>query len=749
MMSKTKSASFSKHLSIMSMIIASAAVINTVNAEENLTLEEILVTAQKREQGILEVPAAVSAISAEILDNAGINDFSGITAVTPSLTIKGSGNNTNASVNLRGIGTYAFSIGVEPSVLVMVDDVPVVQQAQAFNGLADIAQIEVLRGPQATLFGKNSSAGVINIVTAGPTDEFEGTVETSITDDDEWRVNASISGPLGTTAGYRLSAYQSDRDGHITNLTDGNQLNGKKDFGVRGKLVMDPTDNLSLQLIADYSESDVLGNAATFRTIPEDAKLFGQVPASAFTAGINPGEGNFNTRLDYVPRSDNEQLITSLKFNYALGDYNLVGVTSYQDWNYIFEQDVDGTQAPIAGLMSEGMLSGGIYQTAPFEADQLTQELRLESPINDDYDYILGLWYSSADTERTFKRAPLPNLAANWQASTSNTNRAIFGQLNLHLSERLDLSLGGRYGQEDIEVYFNNLKTSSEFQGEDSDSYAVGKLSLQYRLQDNLFTFASVSSGYKGQGYDVSSSFNQTTADEPVASENSISYEAGIKGDFNDGRGRFSLVGFVTDYKDFQAQGGVLTEQGLELKLNNVGELRTVGIEADMALQMTDAWRLDAGLAIIDATIQKFENAQCYPPRSLAGNCSQDISGKELANSPNLKFNAGLTYQAPVEGKPYALFANLNYAYQADVNFDLYTNPRTVQEAYGIANLNVGLEDIGGRYRISAFVNNLFDQFYAGVISDSSGFYAGKPVMLQQVPRNAQRYMGVKVRFSF
>lgn len=748
-MSKPNLASFSKRLLIMSTIAASGGMINGVNAEENLTLEEIIVTAQKREQGILEVPAAVSAISGEMLDNLGINDFSGITAVTPSLTIKGSGNNTNASVNLRGIGTYAFSIGVEPSVLVMVDDVPVIQQAQAFNGLADIARIEVLRGPQATLFGKNSSAGVINIVTAGPTDEFEGFIEGSVTDDDEWRVNASISGPFGKSAGFRLNAYQGDRDGHITNLTDGSQLNGKSDFGVRGKLVMDPADNLSLQLVADYSESDSLGNAATFRSIPEGAKLFDAVPASSFTAGINPGEGNFNTRLDYTPRSDNEQLMTSLKFKYSLGDYSLVGVTSYQDWNYVFEQDVDGTQVPIAGLMSQGMLSGGVYQIGPFEADQLTQELRLESPLNDDYDYILGLWYSSSDTERTFQRAPLPNLAANWQASTSNTNQAIFGQLNLHLSERLDLSLGGRYGQEDIEVYFNNVRTSSEFQGEDSDSYSVGKISLQYMLRDNLSAFASVSTGYKGQGYDVSSSFEQATADQPVASESSMSYETGIKGAFSEGRGRFSIVGFVTDYKNFQAQSGTLTEQGFELKLNNVGELRTLGIEADMALQMTNAWRLDAGLAIIDATIEKFENAQCYPPRSMMGNCSQDLSGKELANSPDLKYNVGLTYQAPVEGKSYGLFANLNYAYQADVNFDLATNPRTIQDAYGIANLSIGVEDNGGRYRITAFVNNLTDQFYTGVISDSSAFYAGKPVMSQQVPRNAQRYMGLKARFSF
>ena len=160
--------------------------------DESLTLEVVRVVAQKREESVFEVPAAVTAISAEMLANSGINDFSGLTALAPSLTVKDAENTGNASINLRGIGTFAFSIGVEPSVSVIVDDVPVVQQAQAFNTLADVERVEVLRGPQGTLFGKNASAGVINIITAGPTEEQEGFIEASFTDDDEYRVNAAL-----------------------------------------------------------------------------------------------------------------------------------------------------------------------------------------------------------------------------------------------------------------------------------------------------------------------------------------------------------------------------------------------------------------------------------------------------------------------------------------------------------------------------------------------------------------------------
>jgi len=718
--------------------------------QERLTLEVVNVVAQKREQTVFEVPAAVSAISAEMLASAGVNDFSGLTAVAPSLTIKEGENTGNASINLRGIGTYAFSIGVEPSVSVIVDDVPVVQQAQAFNSLADIERIEVLRGPQGTLFGKNSSAGVINIVTAGPTEEFEGYVEGTFTDDNEMRVNASFSGPIGNNAGYRLSAYTHERDGHIDNLTNGDDLNGDEGFGVRGKLLIDASEQLSLQFVADYSERNIKGNAFTYLDIPAGAKLFGAVPTEAFTDGITPGKDNFNTRLDYTPRSDNEQLTASFKFSYALGEYNLVGVTSYQDWSYVFEQDVDGTEFNIAGAFTGGALNGGINQVGPFSADQITQELRLESPVNDNYDYIVGLWYSSADTERTFNRSPL--FIADWEAATGNTNTAVFGQLNWHLTDSLNLSVGGRYGREEIEVYFQDYAANATYRGDDSESFTVGKASLQYFVRDDLSIFASVSTGYKGQGYDVSSGFNQNRADNPVASESAVSYEAGVKGAIMEGRAQFSVVAFLTDYDDFQAQSGEVTTEGLVFSLNNVGKLTTQGIEADFAAQLSSSWRLDAGLAIIDASIDEFPLANCYPGQTAAQGCvagAQNLAGKPLANAPEFKYNVGLTYETALSGMPFMLFANGNYTYQDDVNFDLFNNPRTVQAGYGIANLSVGIEDNEGRYRITAFANNLFDEQYAGFISDNSGFYGGVPVMTQLVSRSAQQFLGVKARWSF
>ncbi len=720
-------------------------------ADDALALEVVRVVAQKREESVFEVPAAVTAISAEMLANSGINDFSGLTALAPSLTIKDAENTGNASINLRGIGTYAFSIGVEPSVSVIVDDVPIVQQAQAFNSLSDVERVEVLRGPQGTLFGKNASAGVINIVTAGPSEELEGYIEATFTDDDEYRINAVVSGPIGNSAGFRLNAYTHERDGHITNLTDGMDLNGDEGFGVRGKLVIDASEKLSLQFVADYSERDVAGTAFTYRDIPEGAALFGAFPTFLFTDGITPGDDNFNTRLDYTPKSDNEQLMASFKFSYELGDHRLVGVTSYQDWSYIFEQDVDGTEFDIAGAFTGGALSGGIYQIGPFEADQITQELRLESPIGGNIDYVVGLWYSDANTDRVFDRLPL--FVADWEAAAGNTNMAAFGQLDWHISDRLDLTVGGRFGREEIDVYFQDFAAGTVYDSDDSESYAVGKLALQYALRDDMFTYASVSTGYKGQGYDISSGFDQSRADNPVGSEDAVSYELGLKGSLMGGRAQFSVVAFLTDYEDFQAQSAkVDVEQGLTFKLNNVGELRTKGIEADFAAQLSSSLRFDAGLALIDAEVTEFPGANCYPGQSEQQGCVnglQDLAGTELANSPDFKYNVGLTWESAPAGWPVMLFANGNYSYQDDVNFSLLGDPLTIQDGYGIANFSAGIEGGDGLYRVTLFVNNAFDEQYASFIANNSGFYGGVPVLTQLLPRNAERFMGIKARLSF
>ncbi len=249
-------------------------------AEDTGGLEEIIVTAQKREERLQDVPVAVTALGAEAIANSRIADFSDLTRAAPSLTITQTSSSPNNAIVLRGIGTFAFSIGVEPSVAVIIDDMPVVQQAQAFDNMADLQRIEVLKGPQGTLFGKSASAGVVNIVTQDPTKEFSGSVSATAATDGDYRLEAVVSAPLGDSAGVRMSGFFHDYRGNVNNLTNGQRLNDQKNYGIRAKFKADLSDALSVTVTGAHSKATQDGTGTTLRGIfgTGTPRVLGAVP---------------------------------------------------------------------------------------------------------------------------------------------------------------------------------------------------------------------------------------------------------------------------------------------------------------------------------------------------------------------------------------------------------------------------------------------------------------------------------------
>jgi iron complex outermembrane receptor protein len=725
-------------------VLASPAFAQDAAEAELANSNMIVVTAQKREQDILEVPVAVSAYSDASLEAANVSDFADLPRISPSLTINGSANNNESTISLRGIGTFSFSISAEPSVSVVVDDVAVVQQGQAFSNLADIARVEVLRGPQGTLFGKNASAGVINIVTQGASDYFTGSTEATVTSDGEYRVNATLSGPLSDNAGFRINGYYVNRDGYVHNLGTGNNLNGEEGFGVRGKLEFE-FDTVDLTLIGDHSERDVLGNAPTYLTLPTGALSFG----SAFDrSGVEVGPGADTVRFDSDPVADDETNTLIAKVNIDLDFATLSSISSYQDWSYVFGADVDGTSNPT------------VFQGGPYSSRQYTQELRLTSPSTDTFEYLFGLYYANAETDRGFTRGPAAR--ANWDSTASTKSLAAFTQMSYHLGDDTTLTAGGRLNRESIAVRFEerNLAIPVTFSGADSDTAATGKLSLQHYLTPEVSAFVSVATGYKGQAYDVSSGFTQRRADTPVRPETSLSYEAGLRGRVLDNSATFSLTAFWSDYDDFQTQSAVVTQTaGIVVELNNVGKLRSRGIELEGNIEVADGFDLFGSAAYTDAVIRSFPNANCFTGQTAAQGCTlnvalnrnvQDLAGGRLANSPEFKLTAGSAFSTASGMEGADFFANLNYNWQSAVNYDLFGNPLTRQGAYGIVNLSFGLRDnVDENWSVTAFVNNLFDQQYSAGITDGRNFFGGSVVLTQQLARNYSRYAGVRVRMGF
>jgi iron complex outermembrane receptor protein len=719
-------------------------------------LQTVTVTAQKRPQSMQNVPVAVSTVDARAIENQQIVGFSDLTRVAPALTINENPNNSNLS--LRGIGTFAYSIGIESAVSVIVDDVPVIQQLQAFSNLSDIARVEVLRGPQGTLFGKNASAGVINIVTRESSEEQEGHAQVTWTGDGERRVEAGLSGPMSDKVGYRFNAYSGNRKGDIDNLLYGTDLNGERSKGARMRLDFKPSSTFDGRVIADYSERRIEGPVTTYRDLPPGARYQNRVPVGPALVGFTPGPDNRSVRIDDPGFADHENLSLSAALNWKVAGHTLSSITTWQDWQFDVNADFDISNLDLLGALTNGARRGGVTAGGPYRSRMSTQELRLTSNGDGPLSYLGGLYYADSRTERTFIRGPVQSVA-NWQARSGNRTAAAYAQTEYRLTPATRVSLGARLNRETIEVDFANRVpvVPQVFAGSSRDDAATGKLALQHDLFQDVMVYASFATGYKGAGYDVSTGFNAGRVRQPVAPETSKAWEVGLKSRYLRNRLQVNATAFHTDYTDFQAQSRRLdpVTNVYENVVNNVGEMRTRGVELELQGKPINTLMLEASLAWVDATIKKYPNTNCHPGQTAAEGCIttgnvsvQDLSGRRLSNSPRTKLNMGATWNFPVADTGYSGIANLNYQYQSGVNFDL-SNPLTVQKAYGIVNGSVAFSNPAQDLKVTFYVNNLFDKSYASFIGDHYSVYGNVHVLTQTLSRNADRYVGVRVKYDF
>jgi iron complex outermembrane recepter protein len=786
-------------------LLASPVFAQDVPAEEdNGGLEEIIVTAQKRQERLQDVPVSVSALGAEQIEKQRIADFGDLTRAASSLTITQTTSAPNNAIILRGIGTFAFSIGVEPSVAVILDDLPVVQQAQAFDGLSDVARIEVLKGPQGTLFGKNASAGVVNIVTKDPGDVTSGSVSLTGATDGDYRGEVSISTPIGDNgSGVRLSGFYHDYRGNVRNLALSRRANGQENYGLRAKAKLVLSDNFNFTLNGSWSKANQGGTTTTIRSINAlgTPRSFGLALVPSLT-GITPGTGNYRARVDAPGGTTNKIFALSGRAVYELDQADIISVTGFQDWKFNFQNDVDGTDLNVLGALSGGALSGGIAQSGPYHSKQFTQELRVVSTGSGPFKYLFGLFYADATTDRAFNRGPLPPpLLQNWDATADTSSIATFGQIDYKLESGTTFTAGVRANREKIGVRFDNLLPTAVAnscatgnplcRGKNTDSVVTWKGSVAQELARDVMAYVSVARGYKGFAYDVSSGFNPArinaalagtgpglTGVGPVKAETSTSYELGLKSRFLDNKVQLNVIGYLTNYNNFQAQSAVFINGAPQFVLNNVGKLRTKGVEVEFSAKPTDWLRLDASAAYTDAIMRSFPAAQNFSDQtgavfangasSLVGNCiaapaataaaprtlcsRQNRSGARLPNSPKFKFNLNATGEFPFGDDNKAL-VTLGYQHQGKVNFDLLGNPLLTERAYGILNSSIGAE-FGNGFKATVFVNNLFDKHYAGSLSDgfqNLGGSATNPahVIYQFQPRDSERYFGIKLGYNF
>ena len=742
---------------------------------ESLQLEQITVTATKRVERLQDVPVAVTALTSDVLERGNVREMSDLVKLSPGLVVTYGSQPGNFVISMRGIGTFSNGIAVESDVAVVIDDVPLSYQAESFMDLIDVDRVEVLRGPQSTLFGKSAIAGVLNITTAAPTAEFTAKAMGYYTDDGETREGMTLSGPLSDTLRYRLTVDNSHYDGNVTNIFNDQKINGSSGTTVRGKLEWLPTDDLTVSLSPRFNRNESTCCASPITSLPSGLFYQGiqQLPESLVLRGIKVGPYNQNVDMDYRDGGgDSRSYGATAHVNYAFSDnsflkgYSFQSISSDDHWRMFDYQDQDGTAVPFLlyyPLAKPSGIDSGAYQHGYFQVDSVTQEFRLTSPGDTRFRYVTGLWYAENNLNRWLWKGPVLN-AVEYLGVSGNVNYAAYFNGTFDLTDKLSLLGGYRRNLQKLDYTFVNYSTNLLFGKHNQDLSNTGKAGLEYHWTPDIMTYATFSTGYKGQAYDLVSTFSaKEAAQMPVPHETAHNYEVGIKSSLFDRRMYLNFDLFDANYHGFQTSVTSALPDGTFLTyLQSVGQLRTRGAEFDAAAKATANLTLNSSYAYTKATVVTFPAGPCYTGQTVAQGCYvdsanasvQNLAGKPLNNVPLNKFNVGGEYDHGLPRMPFGGFVTFAYNWQSAVNFSLSQDPRTVQAAYGIADFSAGINDNHDHYKVSLFLDNAFNKHYAVGLADStSGFSApgvtGVYGSTWTPARDSFLYYGIRVDLKF
>jgi iron complex outermembrane receptor protein len=732
--------SFAIKTSVLSQAVAAAIALGAMPTfaaqgdEESVSLQAVTVTATRRAESLQKVPVAVSVVDGEQLERDNRNGVASIVQQVPSLNFRTGASNKDTSLFIRGVGTISTSPGVEPTVATVIDGVVYGRPGQATLDLLDLERIEVLRGPQGTLFGKNASAGVLNIVTKAPTEETHGYIDQSYYSGNESRTRFGIGGSLiPDTLKGSLTTLFGSYDGNVDNRANGHEVNGYNRKGVRGKLEFTPNDDLTLTLAADYMQShdDAPNGVVSKALTPAFAGALAPVSASGHSRDI---ASDYRSHVEDI----NKGLSAQLDWN--LGDYTLTSITAWRGWDNTQWQDGDRLAtitSAFPGTEDKGDLS----------YDQYSQEVRLASPKGEFVEYVGGLFYMHGKDDETYRRTlvtPTGSQRGVADYTTTSDSYSAFGETTLNFTSRLRGIAGLRWTHDDLEYDHRRVSTSAttvsgiqpgtrSSGSVDEDGWS-GRLGVQYDLSDDVMAYVTYSRGYKGPAYNVF--FNMQPRDtDALKPETSNTWEAGIKASAWDNRLTTNLAVFHSEYDNYQANFFDTVANQVVTRLINAGSVSTEGVELDYALQATQNLKLSGALAYTRARIDQFS---C--PAGAAASCNVD--GKTLPYSPDWKSYVRADYSIPLaNGLDVEL--GTDYSWQSEVQYDISQNPDTTQGAYGIWNASIALADYTNGWRVALLGKNLADKSYSPMLASGSGY------IYRAVPRDDERYFGVQLRKDF
>lgn len=771
------------------------------NVPENV----IIITARRREETAQEVPLAIATLDGRTINDTGAFSVQKIQQLAPTLQVYSS-NPRNTAVNIRGIGV-PFGLtndGFEQGVGIYVDDVYYSRPASAVFDFLDVAQVEVLRGPQGTLYGKNTTAGAINIRTNQPTFDFEGSAEVSIGSYNFKQAKAAVSGPLSDTVAARLAVSSTDRQGTIYNVTSGNWINAQDNLGLRAQLLFRPNEDLDITLAGDFSSQDpeccgtvYVGYGPTQRAAAR------QFPALAQALGYAPVSTDpfrRRTDLDSSLNAGNKTGGASLRAVWDISDSStLTSITAWRFWDWRPENDRDYTGLPVVSLSQN-----------PSQQDQYSQEFRYNY-TGESINAVIGAFAfkQRIDTQGTEQQGAA---ASRWNLTNAGqidrdilngltaintqwlkaTSLALFGQIEWEVLPGLKIQPGARLNYDKKEGHYQRDVFDGDgnpipVSGGTADQVAQRgiyapqliepsfsdwnfsyDLTLSYQVMDDVLLYGTYAKTFKTGGINQNGVPSDAQGN-PILEAGSIlpesvnHFEAGVKTQFWDRRATLNLAAFRTTIDDFQAnvtngQFGVL--RGF---LANAERVRTQGFELDFSVRPSERFTAYANGAYTDAKYVTFVDAPCPPelaggtvadaanPAGPAGvpgsrspeNC--DVSGQRLPGVSKWSFSYGAEINQPTTlfGEEGEVYFGVDGNYRSDFSSNPSPSIYSWIDGYALTSLRLGFRADNG-LNIYGWVRNAFDVDYFEQLNfgpSNTGLIAGNP--------GDPRTWGGTIRFEF
>lgn len=658
---------------------------DAANTDAEARQETVIVTATKREASIQDIPASISQISGDDLAARGISDVESLTNLVPNLVFGKFA--SNSFVTIRGIGTSVDSGVAEPSVAMYVDGVFMSRSTMSVTKQTDLERVEVLRGPQGTLYGRNATGGAINFISQKPTDELAGGGTLTFEERNGVGLNGYISGPLGENAGFRLSGGVKEQDGYVEVINGGDALSGTDVSHVRGALQFRPSENWTVDVSLAH-EADDSNYAAT--------GLIGPPGTALFLGGALSQTVNFTTEPNQVfvdsPNSNSQE--TTLATFTVNGDINddisFRSTTGYVDHSVNSFADGDTTDFFLVDIVDFARNS-----------ETLSQEFNLFGST-DKLEWLVGAYYFEEEYDLNLPvvfngalfGAPVPSVEViGGDLVEETTSFALFTDFSYALTDRLTLNGGLRFNSEEKDFQFFGANSPA---GSIEEEDVLPKIGLQYELSDNVNVYGQWQLGIKSGGH-------QLDRPELFGSEELEAFEFGIKSQFMDGALTANAALFFYDYADLQA---TITLPPATTLVQN-GDADVTGFEGELSYQATDNFKFNLGFTVLDSEYTELAALdQTNPTGPLV-----DLTGEQLIRSPEATANFGAEWRIPVgSGIIGDIVLRGDAFYSSDFKLTLFDFDETRQDDYTQVNLSATITDPSDRFAVRFFVDNATDE---------------------------------------